>query len=285
MLINRASNISTSLYQPKKIEFQAVVLFKEVRMSFDTSSFPTLTSNQTNPLPKTSKTRLGQTKRVSQADRKKLAAQMKRQHEILETSKRELSSDPGNKAAQENLVQAQRLLDQSSGRNLLGCITMGADPRLQGKTEPVILPKPLPDPMNDLKSNIFPLPREETEEESALALIRVQAGNNLRPQPIVILPARIRHRVCPDAKQGNICHRGTDCDGAHSLAEYKPPECRHGYKCRFVSFTKNGICNAVDQPCGFIHPSEALEDYYTRSGRCPPVFKKRKGSRKPRVVE
>ena len=285
MLINRTSNISSGLYQPKKIEFQAVVLLKEARMSFDTSSFPILASDQTNSSPMTSKTRLVQPKRVSQAERKKLAAQMKRQHEILQTSKRELSSDPGNKTAQENLVQAQRFLDQRSGRDLLGCITMGADPRLHRKTEPVILPKPLPDLKSDLESHIFPLPNEETEEESALALSRVQAGNNLRPQPIVILPARIRHRVCPDAKQGNICHRGTDCDGAHSLAEYKPPECRHRYKCRFVSFTNNGIRNAVDQPCGFIHPSEALEDYYTRSGRCPPVFKKRKGSRKPRVEE
>ena len=232
---------------------------------------------------KTNNTQRAPAKRLSQAERKKRDNEMKAQRQILETAKRDLLSDPKNVAAQESLSSAQGLLDMHSSRDLLGCITVGADPRLHGKNTAVTIPKPLPDPMADLKNGVFPAPRDETEEESARALLRVQTGNDLQRAPITSVPARVRHRVCPDAKMGARCPRGADCDGAHSLAEYAPPACRHAGKCRFVTFSKGEYLNAVDKPCGFIHPSEALEAYYTRSGRCPPVFKKRKGSRKPRV--
>ncbi len=252
-------------------------------MSFDSSSFPALDSTPSATASETLKTQFGATKRISQAERKKQAAELKAQRLTLERAKRQLESDPTNATAQENLSRAQEFLDKTSSRDLLGCITVGADPRLHGKEHPVTLPKPLPDPMADLKNGVFPAPRDETEEESALALHRVQAGTSLCRSRRAPAPARVRHRVCPEAKQGQQCPRGAECDGAHSLAEYRPPACRHGARCRFVTCSKGVYSNAVEKPCGFLHPSEDLTAYYERSGRCPPVFKKRKGSRKPQV--
>ena len=252
-------------------------------MSFDSSSFPVLAADSAAQTTKVRKNQGGHTKRPSQAERRKLASELKTQNEILTRAKKDLFADPENASAQKELRNAQQILDQHNGHGLLGCITVGADPRLHGKETVVSLPKPLPDPMAELKAGIYPEPREETELESALALSRVQAGCDLRIEPIASVPARTRPRVCPAAKRGERCPRGAECDGAHSLAEYSPPACRHSAQCRFVSFQTGHYKNIVEKPCGFIHPSESLEAYYARSGRCPPVFKKRKGSRKPRV--
>ena len=252
-------------------------------MSFDSSSFNVPTSGHETSMTNVPRTQLVRTKRLSQAERRKLATELKTQNEIVSRAKQDLLTDPANVTAQKDLQNAQQILDQHNGHALLGCITIGADPRLHGQEIEVSIPKPLPDPMASLKSGIYPEPREESELESAIALQRVQAGCDLQIAPVAPAPVRVCYRVCPTAKQGECCPRGIDCDGAHSLAEYRPPACRHGGRCRFVSFQKGRYTSIVEKPCGFIHPSETLEAYYARSERCPPVFKRRKISRKPRV--
>ena len=256
-------------------------------MSLDQLSFPPMNTESTKQSTDKPTTQFTKSKRLSQSQRKKIAAELKQQHQLIETAKRDLEANPKDQAAQGVLSTAEQVVaSHTPSMDLIGVITVGADPRLHGKAESVSIPLPRPDPAADLKKGIFPEPREVSDEDSARALLRVQAGNDLLSQPDCPRRVchRVCHRVCKDAKNGLRCSKGVACDGAHSLAEYQPPACSFGPQCRFVRYSNGAYHNAVEKPCGFLHPNEDICAYYTRSGRCPPVFKKRKGgSRKPRV--
>ena len=71
------------------------------------------------------------------------------------------------------------------------------------------------------------------------------------------------HRICTAIREGRECST-LGCMDAHTLEEYMPPSCRHGDECR----------SRLTQ-CTHMHPSETLDEYYKRTGRKAPKFRKR----------
>lgn len=82
-----------------------------------------------------------------------------------------------------------------------------------------------------------------------------------------------------------VCYRET-CTYAHSMAEFKLPQCRFGDSCNRVDGVRKGgkFDRRPAVRCQFQHPSETVSQFYERTGRTPPSLPETsEDSRKPKT--
>lgn len=170
------------------------------------------------------------------------------------------------------------------GRRCISCTPAQSTPMTVSKPEP---PKPVATTPVEEKETVWDvkIANRDSQYEEEVALQRLVDARKSRSKPVrapapqptapqltqPIVP-RIRHKICQTAKKGFRCKVGDSCDGAHSIAEYAPPPCSWGAKCRHVKETTDGFINVSQRPCNFIHPGESQDHYHTRSGRHAPRF-------------
>ncbi len=171
------------------------------------------------------------------------------------------------------------------GRKCADCVQPPPAPVVAEKPAPVEPVEPVaPSTRTETRWDTMKANNDSKFEEEA-GLLRLAEERRSRkpvrhpPRPPAPAPApaspiipRIRHKICQTAKKGYRCKIGDSCDGAHNLAEYAPPPCSWGSKCRHVKSTPDGLVNMSDRPCTFIHPDETQEHYHKRSGRHAPRF-------------
>ncbi len=177
-----------------------------------------------------------------------------------------------------------------TSRKCLSCTTPQAAPKPKSpKPEPPKPEPPKPEPESasesetsstiwDLKIANAAAQQEADEVLLSLANARKSRSKPTRPpappppKESTPIQPRIRHKICQTAKKGYRCKVGDSCEGAHSLAEYAPPPCSWGAKCRHVQDSPDGLINTSERPCTFIHPGETQDHYHKRSGRHAPRF-------------
>lgn len=79
-----------------------------------------------------------------------------------------------------------------------------------------------------------------------------------------------RHVTVPKSKTGKygVCYREV-CTFAHSLEEYQDPVCQFGSGCRHINGRIDRWTGFIDKKrkCGFKHPNEDRESYFSRTGK------------------
>ena len=96
------------------------------------------------------------------------------------------------------------------------------------------------------------------KEEESRSQVFVEMSNNRE-----IGKTLQKTKACWNVKKFGKCTRH-ECTFAHTLDEWIPPLCRFGDKCRHIEGGKHSL------PCKFKHPSETLNEYFTRSGTTYP---------------
>ena len=125
-----------------------------------------------------------------------------------------------------------------------------------------------------LRKSEKPKPLEpEIQREPELRRER-RSRQSLQEQSPLPPPPR-KSRVCQYAKAGDRCPN-RNCDGAHSNEEYIPRSCQWGSGCRNVTMERGGTIVDVHgrRPCTYLHPAETEEQFYLRTRRRAPVFRK-----------